>query len=321
MKHRVPRKIVPSENVYEAVFAKQTSAYADCYRWALTDAQRREWIAAESPVLSGLRVFSCGTFIKASSHRWERSGLAEGILIYCVDGRGCYAQDGREWEVQPGDLLYAPPRSHHSYWADAKTPWTIHWMHLSGELLPHYERVVGLVKRGPVRHIGVHADIIAEFTRLVRMQPMTDEETNWFCVQTIAAGILGRIDALPHNISDIAGAYRSIQKAIALMNTAVDQPFDLERFAREAGCGSRHFTRQFSRVTGMPPGDWFIRQKMQRACALLTLPNIQVKEVANRLSYDDPLYFSRLFKRVMGVPPETYRRKVSNEHGLEGKGR
>ncbi len=177
MKPRMYQKVVPSENVYEAVFAQQTSAYADCYRWALSDAQRRQWIAAPSPVLGGLRVFSCGTFIKASTHRWERSGLPEGILIYCVDGKGCYRQEGRQWEVQPGDLLYAPPRTHHSYWADGQTPWTIHWMHLSGELLPHYERLLGLVKRGPVRRIGVHADIIAEFTRLVRMQPPAGDAT------------------------------------------------------------------------------------------------------------------------------------------------
>jgi len=49
---------------------------------------------------------------------------------------------------------------------------------------------------------------------------------------------------------------------------------------------------------------------MQRACALLTQSNIRVKEVAFRLGYDDALYFSRMFKRVIGLPPEKYRHKL-----------
>ena len=269
-------------------------------------------------VLHALRVFSCGIFVEARGHVWERANLPEGILIYCTEGKGHYRQDDRQWEVRPGDLLYCPPRSHHRYWADAEHPWTIHWMHLSGDLLPHYEGLLGLIERGPVRDIGVHSEIVADFKRLVTHPPgSAAAETRWFCIQTTALAILGRIASLPHNISEIAAAYGPIQKAIALMNTSLDLPFDLARFAREAGCGSRHFSRQFRRVTGLPPGDWFIRQKMQRACALLTLPNIRVKEVATRLGYADPLYFSRLFKHMVGLPPETYRQEAAREYGLD----
>jgi AraC-like DNA-binding protein len=313
--HKTDRP-VPSELAYAPVYTKQARLYTDCYRWELTDKQRRQWIAARSPVLSILQVFSSGIFVEARGHWWERVSLPEGILIYCTEGKGHYRQDDREWEVHPGDLLYAPPRTNHRYWADEEQPWTIYWMHLFGTLLPHYEQLLGLIERGPVRHIGLHDDIVADFTRLVIKHPTAANEADWFCIQANAVAILGRIAALPHNISDIAAAYGPIQKAIALMTASLDQLFDMPRFAREAGYGSRHFIRQFQRVTGQSPNDWFIKQKMQRACALLTLPKIQVKEVALRLSYKDPLYFSRLFKRTIGVPPEVYRQKVAHEHGL-----
>jgi hypothetical protein len=86
-------------------------------------------------------------------------------------------------------LLYCPPRTHQGYWADAEHLWTIYWMRLSGNLLLCYENFLGLIERGPLRHIGLHADIIAGFTRLVTHPPLSSADASqWFCVQANAAG-------------------------------------------------------------------------------------------------------------------------------------
>lgn len=311
--------ITPSEVALEEIFTKQQRSYKDCRRWWLDDPERRRWVNSPSPLLAGLQVFSCGMFVEAWDHMWERANLPEGVVIYCVDGKGYYQGEDRDWAVQAGDLLYAPPNTHHCYWADGRDPWTIYWMHLTGSLLPHYEDLLGLIKRGPVRHLGVHSEIVAEFTRLITSATTTgNEETHWLCAQTTAAGILGKISALPDNMAEIAGAYQQIQKAMGLMNISLDQDFDMTRFAREAGYSNRHFVRQFRSVTGYSPGDWFIRQKMNHACALLTMPNILVKEVAARLNYVDPLYFSRVFKRNTGISPEAYRKQQVSHSALLG---
>ena len=55
---------------------------------------------------------------------------------------------------------------------------------------------------------------------------------------------------------------------------------------------------------------------MQRACTLLTQPGVQIKDVAARLSYAAPLYFSRLFRRIVGMSPAAYQRKAVKEFGL-----
>ena len=45
---------------------------------------------------------------------------------------------------------------------------------------------------------------------------------------------------------------------------------------------------------------------------------MMVKDVANRLGYDDPLYFSRLFKRTIGISPAEYRSTMSAKNLLLG---
>ena len=307
---------LPTEQDNAPFFSKRKSSFRDCHHWNMSQEERIQWISNTSPVLGALRVFNCGIFVEAHGHWWERSNQPEGILIYCTDGKGGYQQGDRTWTIETGDLLYCPPLTQHRYWADKDQPWTICWMHLSGEQLPHYEQLLGLGKAGPVRHIGVHHDIIDDFTRLVNNPPSPVNESRWFGIQAKAITVLGHIATLPHNISDILEAYGPIQKAIALMTASLDAPFDLPRFAREAGCSIGHFTRRFTKVIGQPPRDWFIQQKMERACMLLSVPHARVKDVAARLNYPDPLYFNRLFKRIIGVPPGQYRQSLSEDDSL-----
>ncbi|MEI6177789.1 MAG: AraC family transcriptional regulator, partial [Verrucomicrobiota bacterium] len=256
MTETATEKSLPSEVALSAIFTKQDRSYKDCRRWWLDDPERLRWMNSPSPVLAGLQVFSCGQFVEALGHMWERANLAEGVLIYCVDGMGYYQNDDNDWAVGPGDLLYAAPNTHHCYWADGQQPWTIYWMHLTGSLLPHYENLLGLIERGPVLHLGVHPEILAEFTRLITQTPgIADEETRWFGAQSAATSILGHIAALPHNMAEIATAYGPVRKAVALMNASLDLPFDMPRFAREAGFSVRHFCRQFRNVTGFTPGE------------------------------------------------------------------
>ena len=312
-KNRTPQKtIVPTESEKEEQNTQQMRTFGAHYHWALPDAERRCWLNDGSSMLATLRVFCYGHFVQSKGHLWERTHLQEGILIYCTDGKGFYWQDGHEWEVHPGDLLYCPPSTHHRYWADENQPWTIHWMHLSGDALPEYESLLGLLERGPLRHIGIHDNIKADFTRITLEHSSASGELYWFSIQSIALAILGHIAELPHHIADIADiadSYGPVQKIITLMRNSLDQPYDARRFSRELGCSERHFARQFRSVTGMSPGDWFIQRKLERACALLSQPGIRIKDVATLLGYSDSFYFSRLFKRSIHSSPQTYRRK------------
>ena len=59
--------------------------------------------------------------------------------------------------------------------------------------------------------------------------------------------------------------------------------------------------------TGYAPIDYFIRLKIQKACELLETTDQQVGEMGYSLGYPDIDYFSRLFKKVVGLSPRQYR--------------
>jgi AraC-like DNA-binding protein len=77
--------------------------------------------------------------------------------------------------------------------------------------------------------------------------------------------------------------------------------------AEHAELSESHFSRLFKEQTGHSPVDYFIYLKMQHACSMLTLTQSTVKEISDTLGYSDAYYFSRLFKKVIGVSPREYR--------------
>ncbi len=82
----------------------------------------------------------------------------------------------------------------------------------------------------------------------------------------------------------------------------------VQQLAAQACLSEAHFAKQFQKKTGYAPIDYFIRLKMQKACELLSTSDLRIREIATALGYIDPYYFSRLFKKVMGVSPRAYRK-------------
>ena len=77
--------------------------------------------------------------------------------------------------------------------------------------------------------------------------------------------------------------------------------------ARHTGISKQHLIHLFKRETALPPIEYFLRMKMQRAAQLLDLTDLSVKEIGHAVGMTDPYYFSRLFKQMMGHSPSRYR--------------
>jgi transcriptional regulator GlxA family with amidase domain len=103
-----------------------------------------------------------------------------------------------------------------------------------------------------------------------------------------------------------------LARSLAYMEENLNKPLQVSALAAQANVSPSHFFALFKQLTGRPPMDYFTRLRMRHACRLLDSTSARVKEVAAALGYDDPFYFSRVFKAVNHVPPSRYRSAKAN---------
>jgi AraC-like DNA-binding protein len=288
--------------------AAQVRAFGGARFCVAGNADFRRW--SRDPVGMDFCVFSCGWYAAARGMAWQRRDRAEGVLIYCVGGRGVYRQDGVPWKVGPGDLLYCPPHTRHAYASDAKHPWTIYWAHLSGAKLAAYEGILGLGGRfPPVRRIGIQARMAHQFQALLRLHRPPYDRRRMLALQGCALDLLGLIASTPASMSEHTKETLAIQQAVERVEESLNQPFDLDAHARRAGYSRWHFGRLFKLVTGEPPLAYHNRRRLEQARSMLAA-GLAVGDVARSLGYTDPYYFSRFFKKHVGQAPSHFARKA-----------
>lgn len=271
----------------------------------LSFADQDAWRA--HPSLKGFCVFYAGWYIKANGHAWHRNNTNEGVYIYCTEGKGSYRCDGKEWQVGPGDLLYCAPFTDHSYRADAEDPWSIYWIHVAGSEIAAYSSLLGFSHDRPVIQVGHRPRAISMFETVFHyLKPPLSE------AQMALIGAAGRLllssmaveDGRQPSTETIAVG---IQRVMEAMEEKVDAQAGIDDWVKIFGGSRSHFQRQFKSVTGKSPYDYFLRLKIQKACSYLVGSSLRVGEIAFRLGFTDPLYFSRLFHRMTGYTARNYR--------------
>lgn len=91
------------------------------------------------------------------------------------------------------------------------------------------------------------------------------------------------------------------------MRMHLRQPIRVSTLSAMVGLSESRFYELFRRATGHTPLNWFIRTRMQWAARLLERTSLPVKSIADQVGYEDPFYFSRVFKSVYGISPSGYR--------------
>ncbi len=264
------------------------------------------------PVCRDLCVTHLGRFDRVQGHYVDRPhGRPEHVLIVCLAGEGVVHLGRHHHRLQAGGGVILPPREPHRYAADPAAPWTIFWFHFIGRRAGDYVAALGLPRRRPVfqaRHVEVAAEAFEDCYRHV-LGGYTDGEL--LALSTAFARLLGlcRLYAQPAN-SRRREAEERVLRVVRYLREHADCTPTLDSLAREAGLSVPHFSVLFRRQMRCSPIEFHLRWRMQRACELLHSTDLTIRETAARLGYEDPLYFSRIFRRKVGVPPRVYRRSA-----------
>ena len=264
-----------------------------------------------------LYVSHIGYFPKALYHYCQRpQGCVDNILFYCVQGKGYYTLDGHTFTLNPNQYVIVPATDKPLvYWSDTEDPWSIYWVHFTSDALQAFNRAYHIVpEQGPqyIPHnekgIRIWEEMYENLSR--GYSPENLMNTNLCLYHLIATFVFSQ----QQNQNSSSPEKAIIRETIDYMKNNLDKTIRIEDFADLNKYSVSHFSKLFRLTTGMSPIEYFIHLKMQKACQLLYTEDSRVKQIAALLGYDDPYYFSRLFKKYMNTSPETYRKSVRKIH-------
>ena len=264
-----------------------------------------------------LYVSHIGYFPKALYHYCQRpQGCVDNILFYCVQGKGYYTLDGHTFTLNPNQYVIVPATDKPLvYWSDTEDPWSIYWVHFTSDALQAFNRAYHIVpEQGPqyIPHnekgIRIWEEMYENLSR--GYSPENLMNTNLCLYHLIATFVFSQ----QQNQNSSSPEKAIIRETIDYMKNNLDKTIRIEDFTDLNKYSVSHFSKLFRLTTGMSPIEYFIHLKMQKACQLLYTEDSRVKQIAALLGYDDPYYFSRLFKKYMNTSPETYRKSVRKIH-------
>jgi AraC family transcriptional regulator of arabinose operon len=276
--------------------------------WVIPKSSLAKW--AVHPMLQPLIPTDIGWYPQAQYHYRERAtGTDEHILIFCVAGTGWYEINGQHQMLEANQALLIPRHTPHVYGTDPADPWSIHWVHFVGTEADFF----------------IHHLPLGEHKLLVDPQCIAAAEQLFRdCYESFGGGfILHRLiycaQILRHLLALLffnnnyfspvqrASHTQSIETTLLFLREHIHASLTLQAMADHAGLSVSHFSFIFRQQTGYSPMDYFIHLKIQHACTLLSLTAKTIHEIAYEIGYDDPYYFSRIFKKVIGVSPRHYR--------------
>lgn len=268
--------------------------------------------AVQLPLVSRLYVTHIGNYPKAPHHYVERKpSTKEMILIYCTGGIGWIEMDHQRFELRPGHLLLIPSGTAHRYGADRDDPWSIFWVHFAGPQAAALLETLGASREKPLLFVPDLALMQQAFEDLYATPNYHYSDAGLPAMTGELLRLVSRIKLHQgHPERHRQAVEDRVLETIRFMQDHLDMPLTLEALASRAGQSTPHYCKLFRQRTSQPPMAYFIQLKVIKACALLSQTDQSVRDIARELGYDDPYYFSRLFKKVQGCSPANYRRAV-----------
>ncbi|MBQ3629779.1 MAG: AraC family transcriptional regulator [Prevotella sp.] len=236
--------------------------------------------------------------------------LSEYQMLYVVEGSGVFhSHNVKEAKLSEGDIFLLFPDEWHSYHPSAKTGWKKYWIGFRGYIMDDRVRAAFLSPTKPIYHVGYSPEIV----HLYKQAYDTAFEEAAYS-QQLLAGIVNHLLGLMYmKERNIVLMNRNqshvdmIARARMRIRESLENPITIQQIAEDIGVSYSSFRKLFKEHTGFSPATYQQDLRLQRAKELLSTTDMSIKEIAYRLNFESPDYFSAKFKQKTGRKPSELR--------------
>ena len=269
-----------------------------------------------------LIVGSCGTCRLKNTKKlptWRPKGRLDYQLLYIVSGKTHFFFDGKERIVTAGHMVLIPPRKEQRYdYFGAEKP-EVYWVHFTGSEVKNILRKYEIPMDDPVFYSGASSTYAYLFKEMIH-----ELQTCRTGFEELLAMYLSQIFLLVQRTRQeqrpTVSTYiqEEMEYARRYFNEHYNEPISIQDYAESRNMSVCYFQRNFKQIVNHTPMQYLLTIRVNNAASLLETTDYSMAEIAAIVGYEDPLYFSRLFRKLKGVSPSEYRKLLKHNAKLSG---
>lgn len=272
----------------------------------------------EEELLKTLCIHAIGYFPYASHHfisrpRGMEDAAGQYLLHYCVEGEGWCEIRGQRYGVKPSQFFIFPVDEPHSYGSAEGSKWTVYWVRYGGSLARYFSegfQEPATIKAGITSRIAFRQDLFEEMYNIL---DKAYNRENLCYASSLLFSYLSSfkfLSAYRKSSDRITAALDEkalVGEMVHFMQERLEKRITLQDLSDYTGYSVTQLSLIFRRHVGYSPMNYFNILKIRRACWLLEHTTLKVYQICYKSGFDDPYYFSRLFKKIVGTSPQAYR--------------
>jgi len=263
----------------------------------------------KSPSGQLISINNCGELrMNTDSHIRRYSGRSDYQLIYVCEGQCVVTLEDRVRIAYPGDCILYRPGEKQDYLFPQKTNPRTYWIHFNGEGCQKLFEMLVLQDVCIVK-ADRNREIVHLMSRVCQYYNLQISHSDLICsglMQSILALLSNEVHKVDH-LSEGKGKDK-ISELISYIKTVPNLDITLGVCAAFCNMSKVHFARVFKQITGIPPVQFMLRIRIDRAKELLDFTDMPIAEIAEASGFQDQNYFARTFRKSIGMSPTQYRR-------------
>lgn len=260
-----------------------------------------------------LVVGSCGTYRLKTRPKlptyWQK-GRRDYQILYVANGKTHFWFDDKEEIVSAGHMVLYKPEEIQKYIYYLEDNPEVFWIHFTGSDVKNILAYHGISLDEHVFYCGVLPDYKALFRKIIQELQLCRYGYEDY-IASLFNDILLLVDRQQHEQKKATGnVQEQIERAAAYFNENYNTKISIDDYAESLHISTNWFIHNFKQYAGMSPAQYILSLRMVNAQSLLERTTYNIKEISEIVGYENPLYFSRVFKKEIGKSPAQYRKEM-----------
>lgn len=261
-----------------------------------------------------LIVTSCGTYkiyTRPIFYTLRPKGRVDWQLLYIAAGKAHFHFGDEEKIVHAGHMVLYRPKEPQRYEYYAEDQTEVYWVHFTGGNVTNLLRSYGIKDKQKVFYCGSGLEYQTLFRSMIDELQMCRESYPEMLEMYLRQIFIRLQRYFKTSIkNDNSHAAEEIDRAASYFSEHYSEQINIDEYAENHHVSTSWFIRNFKLYTGFTPMQYILSKRIYNAEALLQNTQYNITEIAQIVGYDNPLYFSRIFKKMKGISPSEYRKSI-----------